>query len=74
MILHTICSYEQIFPPSAAPGSDSPELSASKTSEIDGGFIETTQINGKNVINRIISTDLRIYLKPELLPGIPYNF
>ena len=60
MILWTVEPLNRIFP------SDIPET---VTTDIDGGFLEGRVTSSGFTVSRLISTDLKNYLKSEYSPG-----
>ncbi|MBQ8788251.1 MAG: hypothetical protein IJZ58_01885 [Oscillospiraceae bacterium] len=60
MMLWTIEPFDRIFPNS---------VSQTVTMDIEGGYLEGTMTPAGFSVSRLISTDLKNYLKSEYSPG-----
>lgn len=64
MILWTVEPMERVF---------KKELPERKYIETEGGILEVIKNGDKTEVSRFISTDQRLYLKPEFAPGYVIN-
>ena len=62
MILYTIQPIEAIL-------NEDADVKTKEYKSFSNGILETVNINGKSVINRVISTDLKAYLNDKYSPG-----
>lgn len=60
MFLYTIAPCDMVFPP---------KYKDVKYYKLKNGYAEYTNLDGKNIITSINSTDLRDYLNKNLQPG-----
>lgn len=66
MILYTIAPYELVFP-------RDPAEEVGQVSPVNGGLVATRHCGGQCVVDRLISTDPRLYLDGRYAPGSPWK-
>ncbi len=66
MILHTVCSYNEIFAGEFQVEEEPLEFSEQ---QVKNGIVVSGSRDGKNYVNRLISTDPKAYLDKKYAPG-----